>query len=135
MNSVLEVIIWIVIVLGILSGIGYGIYIAYKKLNKKGTCQFVPFSPNSTSLRDDTQYLQTGYISCSGGGALWSPGKLTVLNNGPGTFYLGPIEGQANLVELDSGDTLTFTKGGTDPSVYYDSTSDQKTPNFSITII
>uniref|UniRef100_A0A6C0EK89 Uncharacterized protein n=1 Tax=viral metagenome TaxID=1070528 RepID=A0A6C0EK89_9ZZZZ len=130
------VLIWILVILGVLVGIAYGGYRLYKYLSKSGTCNFVPFTPNS-SLRlrqsiGDSDMVQAGYITCSGGGPLWQHNKITILNKGPGTFYIGPVPDSNLPQELDSGDSMVMDMGTQSPNVYYKTGSKYIIPNLSI---
>jgi hypothetical protein len=102
---------------------------------KQGTCVFVSYSPSTKSMLGDDSYIQSGYISCSGGGSAWQPKTLTIFNQGPGDFYIGPIEGKSDPQEMPSGQYNIYTMiNGTEPNVYYAVGSQNTTPNFTITV-
>ena len=126
----------IIILLVIMTGFSYGIYKLDKYLSRKGTCSFVSFSPNTDlNLRisaGDGDLVQAGYINCTGGGPLWNAKKIVITNNGPGTFYIGPLINQPTPQELDVGSSLPTDISNIVPNVYYTSDSSDTNPNFTI---
>ena len=126
----LQVLLVLIISLSALAGLVYGGYKFYKHSEKPGQCYFTAFSPTSKATDTPSTYTQVGYITCSSGGSLWKPSKLTVFNQGPGTFYLGPIDGSTSLQEIDAGSTFVFSVSSVYPNVY--STSTTNTPNLVI---
>lgn len=138
MYTWLQIILSIFLILGLLAGIGVGIYFLYKNMNKKGTCTFIAYDPNNPSnssnrsVQSPDGLVQVGYINCYGGGALWKPSNITIYNNGPGDFYLGPIPGASSPTLIAALSSLTISQGNVDVNVFMDSTSQYSTPNFSI---
>jgi hypothetical protein len=126
----LQILLSVIIILAILAGISYGIYKLYKYLGRKGSCHFVAYSPPSTA--QDT-YIQAGYIACGGGGPFWKKKKITVYNNGPGTFYLDPVPGYSGEQELDVKNSISWDpSNGPDVNIYYVQGSKDTKPNFTI---
>jgi len=122
-------------VLLIASLVSVGIYIVYKTTTKKGSCGFVPFVPTKSGRVSATNYAQAGYIKCDGGGGLWKPGIISIKNNGPGTFYIGPLPGSSTLNEMNPGDTVSydFSQESVVPNVFYILGSAYTSPNLSLT--
>lgn len=126
----------IVLILGALAGIAYGIYKVVKYMHRKGKCVFKQFTPDSSlDLRassGDGNMVQTGYITCSGGGVLWTDKKIAVTNNGPGIFYIGPLPNSNFPEELDPKDKITLKISEQAPNVYYEQGSSHTTPHFTV---
>jgi len=131
---------WLQILLTIIIVIGFIVLLVviglkiYHNITKPGMCTFVSYSPASKMTATDS-YTQTGYISCSGGGSAWTAGKITIFNQGPGDFYIGPITGQSDPHEIQAGKTYTYNMvGNTDPNIYYVTGTTPTTPTFTITV-
>lgn len=130
MHIWLQITIGVIILTGIIVGLVFlGLSIT-KKLQKPGTCVFITFSQGT-----NPQGLnQAGYIACNGGGNLWRPNRVKIVNNGPGDFYLGPLTGFTQPQKLAVGNSIIADLSSILPNVYYDSTSQYTSPNFSISI-
>lgn len=130
----LQMLLTIVLTLCLILGLVYIGVQKYKKLKSKGTCSF-------TSLQEPDpgtsgSYVQTGYINCTGGGSLWIPGVVNVLNKGFGTFYLGPLPGEKSPTELDAKSSVDIEMQASVPvNVFYQSGSSNTTPALTITCI
>ena len=134
MPNWLQILLTILITLGIIGALVLVGLKIYHNLNKQGKCSFVSYSPSR--LGDSSSYVQTGYISCSGGGSAWQPKQVNIFNQGPGDFYIGPISGQTDPQQIRSGQYYQYTfVNGTEPNVYYATGSQYTTPNFTITNI
>jgi hypothetical protein len=130
-----QMLITIILTLCLIVVLVYFGYQKYKKLNTKGKCSFT--SLQSVDSGTAGSYVQTGYISCEGGGSLWVPGGINILNEGPGTFYIGPLPSQASPSKIDALDSINIDmslQGSTPPNVFYQSGSTYTTPSFAITI-
>ena len=131
----LQILLTIIITLGIVTVLVILGLKMYHNITKPGTCGFISYSPSTTASIKDDNYTQTGYISCSGGGSAWSPSKITIFNQGPGDFYIGPIQGQQDPQEISAGQSYTYIFiGSTDPNIYYTTGSQTTTPTFTITV-
>ena len=130
----LQILLTITITLSVIAVLVYfGIKI-YHNLNKPGTCSFVSFSPTSELTRaSDDNYVQSGYISCTTS-ALWKPSSLTIFNQGPGEFFIGPIQGQSTPQDLPVGAVSKYNiSNGVLPNIYYVSGSQYTLPTLTIT--
>ena len=135
----LQILITIIFSLAFITAIAYSGYLLYKRANKAGVCSFISLGPNShntiVSADPVSNLVQTGYISCAEGGPAWHPEQITVVNLGPGSFYImmpnHPTQklDPSNTAIIDIGSTMIL------PTVYYDSNSQYTVPNFDISAI
>jgi len=128
----LQILLTIVLTLGIIAVLVVVGFKIYHNLSRPGKCVFISYSPAG----QNSGYVQTGYVSCSGGGSAWKPTKLNIFNQGPGDFYIGPISGQSDPGKIPAGQYYTYSiLTGTEPNIYYAAGSQYTTPNFSINYI
>jgi hypothetical protein len=97
------------------------------------TCNFSAFTIDNPT--GTNQYTQAGYITCGQGGMLWQREKITIKNNGPGDFYIGPVSGKSSLDVINVRENYNYTfQNMYSPNIYYLSTSQYSKPNFNIQI-
>ena len=138
----LQILLIIIITLGVIAGLLFSGLIIYRNITKPGTCQFIPYSPATKVIRpvptysvSDSNYTQTGYVACTGGGSAWKPTAITIFNQGPGDFYIGPVQGQADPQLISAGQYYNYTFiGSVEPNIYYVPGSTTTEPNLTISI-
>lgn len=126
----LQITIGVILLTGIIVGLVFAGLAITKKLEKPGLCTFITFSQGA----NPQGLSQAGYIACNGGGNLWRPTSIKITNNGPGDFYLGPLTGFTEPQKLTVGSSIVADLSNILPNVYYDSTSQYTSPNFSIAV-
>jgi hypothetical protein len=119
----------ILFILCLIAGLVVGTIYMIKYLKKKGVCHYYDYV--NPSVEDD-DYVSVGYVTCDSGGPLWKQNSVTIINNGPGTFYFQPVFGYKDIVPLDPSDSITFDPHGTYPVVYYKKDATITEPNLTV---
>lgn len=131
----LQILFIIIFTLLFLAGVAYGGYVFYKYVNKAGMCSFTALGNVNATADPVNNLIQSGYISCHGGGPAWRPEKITITNLGPGTFYIMVPNQTTQKIDPSNSTSINITDTNISPTVLHDSKSQYSTPNFDITVI